>query len=408
MRILVVCHRFPYPPKRGGKIRPFNIIRHWHAQGHKVHVASLSRSAEETAEISGISDHCTEYTVEELADVLAWAHMLLRLPTPIPSSMGYFYSGRLKATIDRWLDNYEFDLIFVHCSSVAQYVENVTKVPKIIDFGDMDSQKWQIYSKFKPFPFSLGYLWEGLKLEREEKRLASCFDMSTCTTRSELETLQSYSKAPATGWFPNGVDTDFFAPSDMGYDPNLVTFIGRMDYYPNQRAMLRFCAEVLPRVQAALPDARLQIVGADPSPEILRLSELPGVAVTGSVSDIRPFALQGALSVAPLDIARGTQNKILESMAMGVPVVCTTIAARGVDAEPGEHLLTADEPDDFACAVLRLMQHADTRQRFAEAGRARVVSNHSWQSALVRLDALVASCLRGSQRPPGTATAPPR
>ncbi len=405
MRILFVCHRFPYPPKRGGKIRPFNIIRHWHERGHQVHVASLSRSAEETAEIHGIVDHCTEYTVEEVANVPAWARMVLRLPTPVPSSMGYFYSGRLKVTIDRWLDQYDFDLIFVHCSSVAQYVEHVTTVPKIVDFGDMDSQKWQIYSKFKSFPLSLGYLWEGLKLEREEKRLAARFNMSTCTTRAELDTLQSYGKAPASGWFPNGVDADFFAPSGSDYDPNLVTFIGRMDYYPNQLAMLNFCADVLPRIRAVLPEARLQIVGADPSPEILRLGELPGVAVTGSVPDVRPFVLRGALSVAPLEIARGTQNKILESMAMGVPVVCSTIAAQGVDAKPGQHLLTADGPEDVAGAVLRMMQEADTRQRFAEAGRARVVSNHSWQSSLERLDALVESCLSSSQFPPGTAAA---
>ncbi len=405
MRILFVAHRFPYPPKSGGKIRAFNIIRHWHEQGHEVHVASLTRNAEETAEIDGISEFCTEYETEQVGNVVAWSRMLLRLPTPVPSSMGYFYSSRLKATIRRWLEQYDFDLIFVHSSSVAQFVEHVNNVPKVLDFCDMDSQKWQIYSDFKPFPLSMGYLWEGVRLERDEKRLASLFDLSTVATPAEEDTLTSFGVARATGWFPNGVDAEFFSPTDSNYEPNVMTFIGRMDYYPNQHAMHTFCEDVLPRIQSEMPEAKLQIVGADPSPDIVRLGDLPGVVVTGSVPDVRPYALKSAVTVAPLEIARGTQNKILESMAMGVPVVCSTIAARGVDAEPGEHLLTADEPAAFAEAVLKIMREPGVRQRFASAGRSRAVSNHSWQSALVRLDALVEDCLGASQRSSRASTA---
>ena len=178
-------------------------------------------------------------------------------------------------------------------------------------------------------------------MEREEKRLAGCFDLCTATTRAEWETLQGYGVDVATDWFPNGVDAGFFKPDGEGYDPNVLSFIGRMDYYPNQECMAEFSRETLPLIQKERPEARLMIVGADPSPAVRKLGELPGVTVTGSVPDVRPYILRSCAMVAPLNIARGTQNKILEAMAMGVPVVTSIAGAGGVDAEDEAHFLVA-------------------------------------------------------------------
>jgi len=217
LNILFVCHRFPYPPKRGGKIRPFNIINHLHSAGHDVTVCSLARDQAEAEEGSGLAEHSKEQFVSVTGKALPIIRMVMRLPTFVPSSMGYFYTRELRKKIDELLETQSYDLIFVHCSSVAQFVSHVTDVPKWLDFGDMDSQKWQIYSSFKPFPLSWGYWYEGIKLEREEKRLARKFELSTCTTRMELDTLNEYAAAPQTDWFPNGVDADFFKP--LGVDP---------------------------------------------------------------------------------------------------------------------------------------------------------------------------------------------
>jgi sugar transferase (PEP-CTERM/EpsH1 system associated) len=392
VRILYLCHRFPYPPKRGGKIRPFNMIRHLSAS-HDVTVASLVRSDVEADEAKGIAPFCAEYHVGRVRNWVQGARMVARLPTTIPSSMGYFYSAALDATVRSLLRERRFDLIFVHCSSVAQYVVHVRDIPKILDFGDMDSQKWLEYSRYKPFPLSLGYWLEGAKLEAEERRLAGRFDHCTATTRAEWETLRRYGVETSTDWFPNGVDSEFFAPSEEAYDPDTICFVGRMDYYPNQECMFEFCARTWPLLRAQRPRLRLLIVGADPSPRVRALGEIPGVVVTGSVPDVRPYVHRSALMVAPLNIARGTQNKLLESMAMAVPVVTSPVAAGGVDALAGEHFLTARSPEEYRDAIQRVLDHPAERRRFAEAGRARMLSHHAWPNSMKRLDAIISRCV---------------
>lgn len=395
MKILYICHRFPFPPKRGGKIRPFNMIRHFSTQGHKVTVCSLSRSPAEAKEGEGIRNHCEHFEMASVSNAIQVIRMVARLPVVTPSSMGFFYSPDLQRRIDNLLSTEQFDLIFVHCSSVAQYVENVRGIPKILDFGDMDSQKWLEYANYKPFPLSLGYRLEGKKMEAAEKRLAKKFDMCTATTRAEWETLNSYRTALKTDWFPNGVDAEYFKPDGEGYDTDTLSFIGRMDYYPNQECMFDFCRNTLPLIQARRPQAKLLIVGADPSPAVKKLEELPGVTVTGSVPDVRPFILRSAAMVAPLNIARGTQNKILEAMATGVPVVTSPAGAGGVDAENETHFLIGDNPNTYADACLRIMNRPDERTRLSTSGRERMLTHHDWQASMRRLETIVEHVLAG-------------
>jgi sugar transferase (PEP-CTERM/EpsH1 system associated) len=397
MRILYVCHRFPFPPKRGGKIRPFNMIRHLNAS-HKVVVASLARSPQEAEEGRGLAEHCAHYEMAVVRNPVQMMRMVARLPTPAPSSIGFFHSPDLARRIDALLATEAFDLIFVHCSSVAHYVSRVEGIPKILDFGDMDSQKWLEYANYKPFPLNLGYRLEGIKLTAEEKRLARAFDLCTATTRAEWETLESYGTGAATDWFPNGVDSAYFAPAGEAYDPDTISFVGRMDYYPNQECMLRFCHDTFPRIREQRPGAKLLIVGADPIPSIRKLGEQPGVTVTGSVPDVRPYLHRSAVMVAPLSIARGTQNKILEAMAAGIPVVTSSAAAGGVDAVAGEHFLVADAAPDIAEATLALMSDPGWREQLAAAGRARMLSHHAWDKSMHRLDAIIERCVRGGRQ----------
>ena len=360
---------------------------------HEVTLASPVRSTEEVrgqADLQACGIRTLGVHVSELTSRL---RALACLATQQPASMGYFYSPRLAAAVRAALAGERYDLICVHCSAVAPYVELVRDIPKMLDFADMDSQKWRAYAAHRRFPLSLAYALEGWKLQRRERELLQRFDLCSCTTRDELDTLRNYGTGARSACFPNGVDTEYFAPTDAPFDPDTICFIGRMDYYPNLECMVRFCAETLPRLRQRRPAIKLLIVGANPSYTARRLGEYPGVTVTGSVADVRPHLRRAALSVAPLRIARGTQNKVLESLAMGVPVVCSSIAARGVDVIPGEHVLVADDPQQCVEMILRLLENAAERDRFAAAGRARMLSHHRWERSLRQFDALIEECV---------------
>lgn len=405
MKILYVCHRMPFPPKRGGKIRPFNMIRHLHDEmGHEVVVASLARSAAEAEEGAGLGEHCTRFMVETVNDKLQSAKMVLNLPRRTPSSMGFFHSKKLKQKLKDELQHGNYDLVFVHCSSVAQYVQEHTACAKILDFGDMDSQKWISYGPTKPFPLSLGYYFEGFKMQLAEVELMTKFDTCTATTKMELATIRGLNSGIQSGWFPNGVDSKKFEPTDEPYEPNTIVFIGRMDYYPNQDCMFDFTKNVWPLLRQRRPELKLQIVGAEPSKEVWDLANLPGVEVTGSVPEVQPYVRKGVCTIAPLNIARGTQNKILEAMSMGVPTVCSTLAAGGVDAVPGEHFLTASSPHEYVEAIMRLVESPDERKKFSDAGRARMLENHSWASSMLRLDSIIEETVARYRREHGGQT----
>ena len=392
MRVLYVSHRFPYPPNAGSTVRAFNVIKHL-SRDHEVVVAAPVRSDAEAEAGRAIAPHCADFMMGRIGAPAAWARMIAGLPTPTPASMGYFHSADLQRQIKARLQREGFDLIVVHSSSVAPYVAGVEGIPKILDFVDMDSQKWLIYRRFKPFPLSFGYWLEGTKLAAAEKALAGRFDLCTCATDAETQSLRDFGVATPSDWFPNGVDLDFFTPGEEAYDPDAISFVGRMDYFPNQQAMQVFCDDVFPLIRQRRPSATLAIIGAEPSADVRRLGERDGVTVTGTVPDVRDYVRRSAVNVAPLTIARGTQNKILEAMAMGVPVVTSPLAAKGVDAVAGEHLLVGASPQDYADKLLGLMADPAARESVAKAGRARVESHHSWAGSMVRFDRLVEDCL---------------
>lgn len=392
MRILFLSHRFPYPPTFGSKVRAFNIIRHLSAS-HEVTVLSLARNVQEQAAAQGIAGHCHAFEAIRVRNPIQLLKIAATLPTPVSATEAFFHSASMKAAVHRELQRQSFDFVFVHCSSVGPYVEDV-QLPKMIDFCDVDSRKWYDYAAFKPAPLSWGYEWEARRVAALERRLASRFGEATVTTAGEVEALAQAGIRECTDWFANGVDLDYFRPGTVGYDENVISFVGRMDYFPNEQAMVDFCADVWPLLRRRRPTLKLVIVGAEPTHRVRRLARLEGVVVTGSVPDVRPYVQSSALTVTPLKIARGTQNKILEAMAMRVPVVASSQAAKGVDALPDVHLRVADEPAELAETILQVLGDRSERERLALAGLERVRSHHTWPGALSRLDAIMARCLR--------------
>ena len=389
MKILFVCHRFPYPPNRGGKIRPFHMIQHL-SRKHSVVVASLAHTQEELQEGQPLKEHCQEVIAEVLPSSTRWLQTVAALPTGAPSSVAYFYSRKLAARIHQAWQRGGFDAIIVHCAFAAQYVAKLQGGFRMLDFGDVDSAKWMDYAEHRSFPLSLGYRIEALKLRRFEQKLTEEFDACTATTRGELDEVRRLNAAKAVAVIPNGVNLNYFVPrQENPRNSSVIAFLGRMDYYPNIDAVLFFAKEVFPSVQKAVPEAKFRIIGSNPTRAVRDLVSIPGISVTGYVADVRPHLADAAIAVAPLRIARGTQNKILEFLSMGIPVLSTTQAAKGVAVEPGKHLLVADGPENFAAEVVRLLKDPDLREQLSVSGRQPLATAHSWPHSMEILDEIL-------------------
>jgi sugar transferase (PEP-CTERM/EpsH1 system associated) len=390
MKILFLCHRLPFPPQRGGKIRPFNMIRHL-AVSHEVVVATLARSADELAAGQELHRYCHDLHVGRISRPAGWARFALYGMSTAPATFGYFYSPELARTVRKLLDTGDFDAIVVHCSSMGPYVAGHSACRKVMDFGDADSEKWFEYSRTEPFPLSQAFRLEGRKVRRYEAWLGKQFDACSVNAPRERDVLAGYVHTPISV-IPNGVDLEYFEPtrsSGRSYVPNRLVFTGNMSYRPNVEAVQHLVTEVLPRIRREIPDVQLCIVGMDPTPAVQRLAEGDRVVVTGKVDDIRPYFDSAAVAVAPLRVARGLQNKVLEAMAMRVPVVASPAAFEGVSAVAGRDLLVAADPTAFSRAVVTLLSDRAARERYAAAGRRCVETSHNWSRLLQRLEDLV-------------------
>jgi sugar transferase (PEP-CTERM/EpsH1 system associated) len=389
MRILFLCHRLPYPPKRGGKIRPFNMIRHL-SRRHEVTVATVARSAAEVAEGQDLRKYCHELHVGQIPTYAGWGRFGLYTATTYPATFGYFYSPALDRTVQTLLATRDFEAIFVHCSSMGPYVARHRGCRKMLDYGDADSEKWLEYARASRFPLSLGFALEGRKVRRYERWLAEGFDACSVNAPREREVLGQYVDKPIYV-FPNGVDLDYFRPQREGGPASSarVVFTGNMSYKPNVEAVGDFVSRILPRVWARRPETEFYIVGMDPSPAVRRLADGRRIVVTGRVDDVRPYFDAATVAVAPLRIARGLQNKVLEAMAMRVPVVASPAAFNGINAEAGRDVLVADDPESFSRGVVSLLDDPLLRDRHAAAARTCVERNHDWARILNGLERLV-------------------
>ncbi len=381
MKILFLCHRFPFPPDGGGKIRALKMIEQL-ALSHEVHVVSMVRDEAEAAGVAELSKRCAGVYAPRVTRAGAILGMLRSVLQGHSLSEGYFGSHTVRHEVRRLLSECSFDRIVVHCSAVAQHVEEAVGIPRLLDFCDMDSEKWRMYADSRQAPARWLYRYEQFAVARLERRMAACFDLSTVATPAELEDLLRIATPRDSGWFGNGVDLGHYRPLVGRYDPDQVCFVGRMDYFPNVECVLRFCRESWPDVIASRPHARFVIIGAAPTAEVLALRSVPGVEVTGTVPDVRPMLGRSAVMVAPLRIARGTQNKILEAMAMGVPVVTSTLASRGLDTALAACVLARDHPQEVSRAVVECMSDPTQRRRLSVVARKKMRAHASWRRTL--------------------------
>jgi sugar transferase (PEP-CTERM/EpsH1 system associated) len=399
MRILFVAQRVPYPPNRGDKIPNYHYIRHLSAR-HDVSVACLADGVDDLGNVQGLQPLCTDVAAVPLNLTRARCRALAALATAArPLTKAYFDEPKLRREIGDRLNRRQFDLAIVSSSGMAQFVERFD-LPKVIQFTDLDSQKWRLYAQSSRFPKSWVYETEAARLLKYERQITRTFDYSLFCSDRELADFQRLIPGAPGRSIRNGVDLDYFRPGRATKNEQNLIFTGVMNYRPNVEGVDWFCSDVFPCVRAKCPTATFTICGANPDKAVRRLSRIPGVVVTGAVPDVRPYLASSSVAVVPLRMARGIQNKLIEAMAMGLPTVATTAAFDGIAAQAGSELFVADEATEFADAIVRLLHDHQLRAQVGAAARAAVEANYHWDRSLAALDDVIDEVMASRQRKP--------
>jgi sugar transferase (PEP-CTERM/EpsH1 system associated) len=349
MRVLFLAHRLPFPPNKGDKIRSFAELAAL-SQHHEVDLFCFYDQAEDKEYFVKILRHCRNLYAEKISWPRSRAQALLALALGRPFTSAFFHSPTMARRVREALQSKNYDLVFVFSSSMAPYVESASDIPRLLDMVDVDSDKWAQYADRLRPPSS--WLWraESKRLAICEKRWAQDFSLTLLCTRAEAEILNEAVPGAKIEAFENRMDVDFFDPVSTEIPPEIrawqpyIVFTGSMDYFPNIDAVTFFYGEVFPAIQAKLPSAQFVIAGRNPTNAIRKLACNPAVHVTGAVPDIRPYLRGASVAVAPLRVARGVQTKILEAMAMGLPVAASRKASMALPECLVEAIQVEDDP----------------------------------------------------------------
>lgn len=397
--LLFLVHRIPYPPNKGDKIRSFHLLQF--LSGHyRVHLGTFVDRPEDWAYRAATSAFCATSWFSRLSPRWARVRSVLGLMSGAPLTLPYYRDRALARWVATTWATHAPRRILVFSAAMAQYVidPRFASARRVCDFVDVDSDKWRQYSVTQPFPASWIYRREAKRLARFEGAVAERFDASLLVSEPEAALFRRQVPTAAARIFAlrNGVDLAYFSPdparpSPFAAEEQALVFTGAMDYWANAEGAIWFVREVLPKVRAAQPRARLYLVGMNPCPAVRRLAAWPGVTVTGSVPDVRPYLQHAAVAVVPLRIARGIQNKILEAMALARPVVTTPQALEGIPAHSGDALWVAREADEFAARIIALLATPDPL--LGRRARAFVAREFDWARSLpALLDLLESRC----------------
>jgi polysaccharide biosynthesis protein PslH len=389
--ILFLAHRIPYPPDKGDKIRAWNILRHL-ASRHRVHLGMFIDAPEDAQHIEKLRSVCTSVFWRPLSPRRAKLRSLRGLLNGASLTQGYYNDPRFRADVDYAIEQHKPETFYVFCSAMAPYVANHQAEQVILDMVDVDSEKWRQYAEASTGLTRMVYARESRALLALERQAAATADAVTLVSPVEVKLF--ISRAPEAASYVhsigNGVDVDYFDPSirfDSPFDERpAIVFTGAMDYRPNVEAMTWFVQQVMPLLRRQPTTPCLWIVGAKPSNAVIDLAG-PDVRVTGHVPDVRPYLSHAVVVVAPLHIARGLQNKVLEAMAMAAAVVVTPQIRQTLDRCHDDEVLTATEPAEFAGTIARIFYEGAAK--IGGRAKARIICDYRWETSFEALDNLL-------------------
>ena len=397
--LLLLVHRIPYPPNKGDKIRSYHLLQHL-TKHYRVYMGCFVDDQDDLQYVSKVESLVCGSYFAPLDPLDARLHSLPALLHGRAMSLDYYASDKMRNWVNATLDVYPIERIVVFSSVMGQYIEHADSARRVIDFVDIDSDKWLQYAQKKWWPLSWLYRREGNRLLDYERKLTEMCDLALFVSENESELFKRLApeSCEKISYYNNGVDSDYFCPHppdapDLSH-PNpypqqgqFIVFTGAMDYWPNCDAVQWFVDAILPGIQKRCPGTLFYIVGARPTKSVLALTERAGVKVTGSVPDVRPFLAHAHVAVAPLRIARGIQNKVLEAMAMAKTVVVSPEALSGIEAQPDGEVLLADDASQYIDHVSRLL--SGLQRDLGKAARQKVLSRYSWEHNLAGINRML-------------------
>ena len=389
----MLTHRVPFPPDRGDRIRSYNLLKLL-SKHFEVALACTTDEPVTDEQQQTLSQLAGQLAIHKTNKLASRARGVAALASGQAITPSLFYDPKLANTLTQWHAQRPFDAVLTFCTGMIRYARMLThpayrsrefagsRPIHVLDLVDVDSRKWASYARKAKGPMKWVYAQEAQRLSRIESGLEDHFDRVSVISSPEAKTYRKHLRDhPGLAVVENGVDLDYFAPFN-DVSSQTAVFVGVLNYKPNIEAVQWYAKEILPLVRKKLPHAQFQIVGKNPTSRVKALKNHPGVEVIGTVPDVRPYIQSAAAVVAPLKVARGVQNKVLEAMACRRAVVCSPEAARGIRALPGRHLLVGDSRKRFARYVVALMRDDHYRQQVAAAARRCVERRYTWPNAL--------------------------
>jgi sugar transferase (PEP-CTERM/EpsH1 system associated) len=393
--LLFLCHRIPFPPDKGEKIRAFRILEHL-APRFRISLGCFIDDPQDWVHTASLEPYCADLKCVDLRPQFTKLRALGGLLTGAPLTVASFANAAMGAWVSRHVTREKPDVIFVYSSAMAQFVmdRDLGGARLVMDFVDVDSDKWRQYAAESPPPMKWVYKREAKRLLDFDRAVAARADASLLVSDAEAALFRNLAPAAAekTHAVANGIDCAYFSPEHRfaspyrGPGPHFV-FTGTMDYRPNIDAVVWFANEILPLIRQSVPAATFAVVGSKPSRDVVALAQREGILVTGRVPDVRPYLAHATVVVAPMRLARGVQNKILEGMAMAKPVVTTPQGLEGIDAQPGKHLFLAHTPKSLADAAI-VAAGADG-PAVGTAARCLMEASYAWPMRLSALDRIL-------------------
>ncbi len=384
MKILFLSLRFPYPPHRGDRIRAYHFIKQL-ARHHSVTVVSFFESDQEVAYVKHLQSFCDRVESVRFHHGRARLNSLLHCLSNSPLQVYYWFVPQMQRAIDRLLDQHSYDLIHAQLFRMGQYVRHVQGVPKMLDLCDSLGLNLSRRAVLDRDLIRTLVKLEARRVRHYEVEIMNSFDWGTVAAPIDRDYLLKQDDSLKLSVVPMGVDLEHFQPSSTEYLPHIL-FTGTMNYFPNWDAVLYFHTEVFPLVQETHPETVFYVVGSAPPNRIRKLVSHKNTVVTGYVPETRPYFDDAAVFVSPMRAGSGLQVKNLEAMAMGVPVVTSSLGAMGLDARVGKDLLVGDTPEAFAKHINDLIESPDYRQAVGTAGRRLVEEKYGWDVLVERLE----------------------